>query len=192
MLHKLDIHSFIASVHAGLNTQFVPFEDIAPTYEVLNLIKLDTNRIPEIGVRIFNIFFSLDMSPNQLLNSVSSSLKIIFNPELQPRVVEFFNSMFNIYYTDTQTPQSMIVSKSSEYSQDALTGIDMLSLLGDSSIINFCFNNHLSTKIYIPSKQDKFNELYKLFVESNNPVVKSSILFIAFLYKLCYFTGYNI
>jgi hypothetical protein len=185
MYSKLDIHSFIASVHAGFNTK-LEFEDKVPLYKVLNLVDINSKLIPSTGARIFNMLFNLDTAPAKLPDSVSSFLKIIYNPGLQPKAVSLLSSMFNIYYTDTPTPQGMIINKSDKYNAEIPSGVDVFSLLNDYSIVNFCFDKSFS------SSSAKLNELYTLFTLSNNPMIKFSILFIAFLYRLCLFTGYNI
>jgi hypothetical protein len=188
MYNKLDLHSFIASVHAGFNTK-LEFKDKVPLYKVLNLVDINTKLIPPTGARIFNMLFNIDIAPDQLLDNVSSFLKIVYNPALQPKAVSILNSMFNIYYTDTTTPQGMIINKSDTYNAGIPSGIDIFSLLNDYSIINFCFNKSISSN---STTSNKLNELYTLFTPSNNPMIKFSILFIAFLYRLCSFTGYSI
>lgn len=196
MHNKLDLHSFIASVHAWFNTKIEkPSEieekliELKKAYKVLNLVYINTKLIPPTGARIFNMLFNLDMAPDQLLDSVSSFSKVVSNPGLQSKAVSLLNSMFNIYCIDTPTPQGMIINKSDTYNAGVSSGIDIFSLLNDYSIINFCFNKSPSSS---STNSTKLAELYTLFTSSNNPMAKFSILFIAFLYRLCLFAGYKV
>jgi hypothetical protein len=188
---KLDLYSFIASIHASLNSKEVDaqFSDTIKDYNVISVIYLNIRRIPDKGIKLFNTVFNPKASPDELSRIVTGIADMVQNPNIPPDVFAKLNEIFLIY-NNVKSYSSILIPKSNtDKNQLISTGLDLDDIIYNMDNIQFCFRynfNNLSR-----ANKSILTQLYQIYTSSDDPLVKSSIFFIAFLLQLSFCLTYR-